>query len=71
ELKATAAPTTVNLAGARPAGPHRVLLAVLDGPVRLDGYIIEGRPVNWAGSGLLILAVLAGLGAIRHYRRNR
>ncbi|MBI1881799.1 MAG: cellulase family glycosylhydrolase [Chloroflexi bacterium] len=54
----------VNLAHALPQRAHQVRLEVIKGPVRLDGFVVENRPdlaLNRAGSALMVLATLGGL----------
>ncbi len=72
-LNASAPPSTFTLAGTLPTGLHRVRLDVLEGPVLVDGYIIESRPnlfLNRAGSVLMVLAALGGIWAMWRYRRT-
>jgi len=70
-----AEPVEINLVQATPeapveiasdltAGPHRVKLAVLEGPLLLDGYVVESRPhllLNRAGSAIMVLAAAGGV----------
>ncbi len=54
----------VNLAHTLPQGLHQVRLEVVEGPVVIDGFIVENRPnltFNRAGSAIMVLATLAGI----------
>jgi hypothetical protein len=56
-----------------PQGPHSVYLEVVEGPVGLDGYVVEDRPsllLNRAGSIIMVLATVAGVWVIWRYRRE-
>ncbi|MDX1524068.1 MAG: hypothetical protein R3264_20735, partial [Anaerolineae bacterium] len=47
-----------------PQRPHQVRLEVLEGPLLIDGYIVESRPnllLNRAGSVIMVLATLGGV----------
>jgi hypothetical protein len=60
--EALASPLTV--AGGLANDPHHVTLEVLEGPVLIDGYVVENRPnllLNRAGSALMVLAAAGGM----------
>lgn len=66
--------STVNLARTLPQGLHQVRLEVTQGPALLDGFIVENRPslsFNRAGSALMVLATLAGLGLLWWQRSKK
>ncbi len=63
----------INLAHTLSRQLHRVKLTVVEGPVLLDGFIVQSRPsllLNRAGSLVMILAALAGVWALRKYRQD-
>ncbi len=63
----------VNLARALPQQPHQVSLEVIEGPVLLDGFIVESRPnliLNRAGSAMMVLATVVGVWFLWKQRRR-
>jgi len=45
-------------------GPHQVKLTVVEGPLLIDGFVIESRPnllLNRAGSVIMVLAAIGGV----------
>jgi hypothetical protein len=64
----------VNLAHTLPQELHQVRLEVVKEPVIIDGFIVENRPnlaLNRAGSAIMVLATLVGLGLLWKQRRAR
>jgi hypothetical protein len=56
--------TPVEIAAGLAPDPHQVELVVLEGPLLLDGFVVESRPsvpLNRAGSAILVLAAVGGL----------
>jgi hypothetical protein len=54
----------VNLAHSLPQRSHQVRLEIVKGPALLEGFVVENRPnvtLNRAGSALMVLATLGGL----------
>ncbi len=54
----------VNLAHTLPQGLHQVRLEVVEGPVIIDGFVVENRPnltLNRMGSAIMVLAALVGV----------
>jgi hypothetical protein len=63
EIKLTSATTRSRIASGLPQESHQVTLEVIEGPVLIDGYIVESRPsvlLNRAGSAVMVLAALGG-----------
>jgi hypothetical protein len=63
----------VNLARALPQQLHRVRLEVIEGPVLLDGFIVESRPnlfLNRAGSAMMVLATVVSLWILWKWRQK-
>ncbi len=64
----------INLAHTLPQGSHQVKLEVINGPVLLDGFVVENRPsltLNRAGSAIMVAATLIGLWFLWKQRRPR
>ncbi len=62
-----------NIAHALPQRPHQVRLEVIEGPVLIDGYIVESRPnllLNHAGSAIMVLAALVGVWVLWQQRKE-
>lgn len=72
EISLTGAAGPAAIAGPLPNRVHRLTLEVVEGPLLLNGYLVENRPtllLNRAGSAVMVLAALAGLWAIYKFRR--
>ena len=66
-------PQIISLANSLPQALHSVSLVVIEGPVLIDGFIVESHPsltLNRAGSAIMVLATLAGVWALWKYRRE-
>ncbi len=64
---------TFSLAGRLPQRPHSITLEVIEGPVLIDGFIVQSRPgltLSRAGSFIMVLAVVGGVWALWRYRRE-
>jgi hypothetical protein len=74
DLSDESIPSTVNIVNTLSPGPHQIRLAVIAGPMSIDGYVVESRSGMFlAGSVILILAILGG-GAwfvLKRWQKNR
>jgi len=64
---------TVVVASNLSQAPHTAQIEVLDGPVVIDGFIVESSPslaLNWAGSVIMVLAALGGVWMLWQKRRG-
>ncbi|HEX9921095.1 MAG TPA: hypothetical protein VGD99_00385, partial [Anaerolineae bacterium] len=64
DIKLTSAMARSRIAGGLPQDSHQVTLEVSEGPVLIDGYIVESRStvfLNRAGSAVMVLATLGGV----------
>jgi hypothetical protein len=54
--------------------PHQIRLEIIEGPVLVDGYIVENRPnllLKWVGSVVMVLVALGGVWVIWKWWQER
>ena len=65
-------PQTLSVAKRLSQAPHSVRLEVVEGPVWLDGFIVEDEPdllFSRAGSAMMVVAFILGVWVIWKQRR--